>query len=159
MENRTIITEQDQATITEQDQATVRLRELFAVMLERSAGDFLRLMCEAGLTMPQMVTLHALRRSGALTISAISGKLDLSLAATSHLVDRMVQQQLVERSEDASDRRQKRVAITPAGLALLGRLSSVRLAKAARVIEPLAPELRAQLAEVLAEVLEQIRQD
>lgn len=149
----------DQTITTEQDQATVLLRELFAVMLERSAGDFLRLMCEAGLTMPQMVTLHALRRAGALTISAISEKLDLSLAATSHLVDRMVQQQLVERSEDASDRRQKRVAITPAGLALLGRLSSVRMAKAARVIEPLAPELRAQLAEVLVEVLEQIRQD
>lgn len=149
----------DRTVPTEHDAATELLRELFSVMLERSAGDLLRLMCEAGLTMPQMVTLHVLRRSGALTISAISEKLDLSLAATSHLVDRMVQQQLVERSEDASDRRQKRVAITPAGLALLDRLSSVRMAKAARVIEPLAPELRAQLAEVLAEVLEHIRQD
>ncbi|HNP73313.1 MAG TPA: MarR family transcriptional regulator [Kouleothrix sp.] len=141
------------------ERTTQLLRELFSQILQRSAGQMLRVMSEVGLSMPQMVALHMLRNCGPYTISALAEKLSLSLAATSHLVDRMVQQGLVARTEDAADRRQKQVAIAPAGTALLERLVEARLAETSQVISLLAPELRQQLEIVLAQALGQIKRE
>jgi len=149
----------DQTNIIEStEQTTQLLRELYRIMLQRSAGEMRKVMCEANLSMPQMVALHMLHNYGSFTISALADKLSLSLAATSHLVDRMVQQQLVERTEDALDRRQKQVAIAPGGLALLDRLLEARIGESAYLLGKLPPELRQQLDAVLAQVIEQLKQ-
>jgi DNA-binding MarR family transcriptional regulator len=140
------------------ERATVLLRELYSIILRRSAGEMMQVMCAAGLSMPQMFTLHLLHKYGSFTISSLADKLSLSLAATSHLVERMVQQQLIERKEDALDRRQKRLAITPDGLALLDRLLEARMRESGDLLTELPPELREQLEFVLAQVVEQLKQ-
>jgi DNA-binding MarR family transcriptional regulator len=71
----------------------------------------------------------------------------------------MVQQRLVERNEDAQDRRQKQVVISAAGLALLEQLVEARLAKIGPITAALPPELRAQLDQLLDQVLEVLRQE
>jgi MarR family transcriptional regulator, organic hydroperoxide resistance regulator len=134
------------------------LRELMCLVIQRSAGEMMRIMAAEGLSMPQMVSLHMLRDCGPLSISAIAEKLSLSLAATSHLVDRMVQHDLVLRSEDTTDRRQKRVAIAPSGKALLERLVQARLREATQIMAGLPPELHEQLDQVLEQVVGQLRQ-
>ena len=134
------------------------LRELMCLVIQRSAGEMMRIMAAEGLSMPQMVSLHILRDCGPLSISAIAEKLSLSLAATSHLVDRMVQHDLVLRSEDTTDRRQKRVAIAPSGKALLERLVQARLREATQIMAGLPPELHEQLEQVLEQVVGQLRQ-
>jgi DNA-binding MarR family transcriptional regulator len=112
-----------------------------------------------GLSMPQMVTLHILRDRGPQTISAIADKLDLSLAATSHLVERMVQQRLVIRSEDAVDRRQKRVSIDDGGRAVLDRLIEARFREASQMMAALPTELRGQLAVALEQAVVQLKEE
>lgn len=148
----------DRSDSTPASTAALLLRELFRLIMEQSAGALLRVMAEAGLSMPQLVSLHLLRGCGPHTISALAEKLDLSLAATSHLVERLVQLGFVVRSEDRHDRRQKQVAITPAGLALLERLLEARLAKAGQAAAALSPELQSQLVAVLGQLLEQLRE-
>jgi len=149
----------DQTNTIESTERTLQLlRELYSIMMQHSAGEMRKVMCEAGLSMPQMVALHMLRNYGSFTISALADKLSLSLAATSHLVDRMVQQQLVERKEDALDRRQKQVALAPGGLALLDRLLEARIRESAYLLIALPPELRQQLDSVLTQVVEQLKQ-
>jgi len=145
-------------TIESTERTTQLLRELYWIFLQRSAGEMRKVMCEASLSMPQMVALHMLHKQGSFTISALADKLSLSLAATSHLVDRMVQQQLIERKEDALDRRQKQVAIAPGGLALLDRLLEARIRESAYLLVGLSPELRQQLDSVLTQVVEQLKQ-
>jgi MarR family transcriptional regulator, organic hydroperoxide resistance regulator len=145
-------------TIESTERTTQLLRDLYSIFLQRSAGEMRKVMCEANLSMPQMVALHMLRNWGSFTISALADKLNLSLAATSHLVDRMVQQQLGERKEDALDRRQKQVAIAPSGLALLDRLLEARIRESANLLVELPPELRGQLEAVLAQVVGQLKQ-
>ena len=139
------------------ERATDLLRELYSIILRRSAGEMMKVMCSAGLSMPQMFTLHLLNKSGSITISALAEKLSLSLAATSHLVERMVQQQLIERKEDTLDRRQKRLAITPDGLALLDRLLEARMREGSHLLTELPPELREQLEIVLGQVVERLK--
>lgn len=134
------------------------IRELMSLVIRRSACEMLATMSEAGLSMPQMVALSMLSHHGPHSISALAAKLNLSLAATSHLVDRMVRQELVLRHEDADDRRHKRVAITAAGQALLERLVQARSRELAQSLAGLPPELRAQLEAVLGEVVARLKE-
>jgi DNA-binding MarR family transcriptional regulator len=147
------------AEISAAERISKLLRELMSMIIQRSAGEMMCVMSEMGLSMPQMVTLHILRDRGPQTISAIADKLDLSLAATSHLVERMVQQRLVIRSEDAVDRRQKRVSIDDGGRAVLDRLIEARFREASQMMAALPTELRGQLAVALEQAVVQLKEE
>lgn len=135
----------------------ILLKELMSIVVQRSSGEMLAVMNEAGLSLPQMVTLQKLERSGAHSISAIAEALNLSLAATSHLVDRMVNHGLVVRSEDANDRRHKSVVISPAGKVLLDRLVAARVHDIDQAIAVLPSELRSDLQFALTHIVDTLR--
>jgi DNA-binding MarR family transcriptional regulator len=138
---------------------TALLIETFSLFHQRAAGDALAVMNDVGLTMPQIVTLFALRRLGPHSVCHIADRLNLSRAATSHLVDRLVQEALVERQEDAGDRRQKRVSIGPRGVALLERLDRARSSEFSELMRKLSPDLQRALCEVLKKMIAELRQD
>lgn len=131
--------------------------DLMGLVHRRSAGSTLALMNEAGLTMAQMVALYLLDFLGAQSVTAIASFLNLSPAATSHLVDRLVGSGFVGRTEDQVDRRQKRIAITRAGQALSARVHQERAREFASALALLSPELQRQFAHVLARVVEELR--
>lgn len=133
------------------------VNELLSHVHRRSAGDSLAIMTEAGLTMPQLVTLHMLAHAGARTVGTIAGCLRLSAPATSQLVNRLVRARLVVRSEDPEDRRQKRLAITPGGRGLVERINSERTREVSVVLARLTPALRRQFAEVLERVVDELK--
>jgi DNA-binding MarR family transcriptional regulator len=70
---------------------------------------------ESGLSMTQMHVLFHLHHSETCGVSDIGEFLDISNAAASQLVDRLVQCNLVTRNEDPSDRRVKQLALTGEG--------------------------------------------
>lgn len=76
-------------------------------------------MKQDGLSMPQIYTLLYLYHEGEVRISDIGVLMDVGKAAASQLVDRLVQQGLVERVEDESDRRAKKIRLLPKSLALI----------------------------------------
>ncbi len=85
------------------------------VFLHRSMRDFARFMKDAGLTMPQINTLMRLYYQGACGISDIGSQLGVTNAAASQMVERLVQQGLIERAEHPDDRRAKQLTLTPKG--------------------------------------------
>jgi DNA-binding MarR family transcriptional regulator len=131
--------------------------ELMGLVHRRSAGSTLALMNEAGLTMAQMVALYVLDHTGPQSVTAIASFLKLSPAATSHLVDRLVGEGFVGRTEDQTDRRQKRVAITAAGRTLAARVHQERAREFASALALVTPELQRQFARVIGRVVEQLR--
>jgi DNA-binding MarR family transcriptional regulator len=132
------------------------VNELMSHIHRRFAGDSLAIMADAGLTMPQLVTLHMLAHTGGRSVGAIAGCLHLSPPATSHLVDRLVRAKLIVRTEDPDDRRQKRLAITDAGRQLVENLNNERSREVSVVLARLTPALRRQFAEVLERVVEEL---
>jgi len=132
--------------------------DLMGLVHRRSAGSTLALMNQAGLTMAQMVTLYILDHAGPQSVTAIASFLNLSPAATSHLVERLVVGGFVGRTEDQSDRRQKRVAITAAGRALAVRVHTERVREFESALALVSPELQRQFARVLGRVVEELRQ-
>lgn len=121
------------------------LPELLALLHSTIAGDSLAIMQESDITMPQLVAMHVLRFRGATSVSDLASATRLSLSATSHLVDRLVERTLVLRAEDPLDRRQKRVELSEQGAALLRRLSEARTRELTSGMEAIHPDLQAQL--------------
>jgi hypothetical protein len=69
---------------------------------------------------------------------------------------RLVQSGLCERSDDPGDRRQKRVRLTDEGRDVVKRLLKSRMADTHASIEPLSPEARRRLSEVLLMIVDEL---
>lgn len=132
------------------------LNEMNWAIQRHSAGETLRVMHEAGLTLPQMVVLHVLHHAGPSPVTRLTDATHLSASATSHLVDRLVERGFVDRAEDPEDRRQKRVAITPAGLALLEDLARLRVDELDQALSSLDPLLLDALVTVFEATIHQL---
>src|SRR5437868_249482 len=77
---------------------------------------------EIDLTIAQLRTLLVLAEEGPLVIGQIAQRLGVGLSTGGHLVDRLVQAGLAERTEDAEDRRRTLAQLTPKGEDLYARL-------------------------------------
>ncbi|RRR98666.1 MarR family winged helix-turn-helix transcriptional regulator [Glycomyces terrestris] len=127
--------------------------------LFRLAEDFDRRLrppfAAAGLGNGDFDVLAALRRSGEpYTLSAgdLSRTVLVTTGAITKRVDRLEAKGLVARSVTDEDARGRRIALTPAGLALTDELMGVHLANQARLLEPLSAAEREALAALLAKL-------
>lgn len=73
----------------------------------------------AELSMPQFRTLRILHRHPGMSLSGLAGKLDLTLASASKLIDVLVKHELVQRESSAADRRRIELQLTECGRATL----------------------------------------
>lgn len=135
------------------DARTHPLQRFMQLYVRRSIREMNALLRELQLSMPQMGTLHFLAAEGGHSVSAIAEHLDLSLGATSHLVDRLVQRDLVTRAEDAHDRRLKRVELAPDGVALVQDINRQAAVAFEELLEPLPSELRERFERAALDVL------
>ena len=88
-----------------------------------------------------------------LSVKQLAEQLGISLPAASRAIDPLVKRRLVNRQEDALDRRVKRVRLTARGEAAVGRLIATRLASAEAMLASFTPSEREKLAEALGEIL------
>jgi MarR family transcriptional regulator, organic hydroperoxide resistance regulator len=95
------------------------LREWMDVFMHRSMRSWHRFAKSTGVSMPQFSILMQLHHKGACGMSQISERFDISNAAASQLVDKLVQNEYVERAEDPTDRRAKVLQIAPKGKSLI----------------------------------------
>ena len=77
---------------------------------------------EIDLTIAQLRTLLVLAEEGPLVIGQIAQRMGVGLSTGGHLVDRLVQAGLAERTEDPEDRRRTLARLTPKGEDLYARL-------------------------------------
>ena len=100
----------------------------------------------------QLNALYRLYRFGPQTIAELARGVVLSQTAASRMVERLVQNGLVERNEVPTDRRQKLVELTEAGTERLEDLQAFTVQMYAGLLEPLPQDLRNRLAAVLADM-------
>jgi len=98
---------------------TNAFRQWNEIFMARSMQRFMAQARESGFSMPQIGALMRIHRQGPLPMSDISKEMGTTLAATSQLLDRLVQQGLITRTEDPNDRRVRNVALTDRGRELL----------------------------------------
>jgi len=101
------------------DRFTTLLHDWAEVFMRRSMHDMVKFSKNSGVSMPQLSTLMRLYHQGACGVSDIGSHLGVTNAAASQMIDRLVQQGLLERSEDPNDRRVKHIQVTPKGRRLV----------------------------------------
>jgi DNA-binding MarR family transcriptional regulator len=124
--------------------------------MRHMVDDMSQLVKEHGLSMPQFAALQYLHAEAPRSVSEIAEHLNLSLATTSHLVDRLVGKDLLLRDEDPGDRRQKRIAPAPAGRALVAETHARAAATLETLLEGVTPAKRAAVERALADVVAEL---
>jgi len=125
--------------------AQQRLQRLFAY--DRSDPLF-----NSHLTLTQIKILMLLARHGTVSGGELARMLGVGLAALSGMIDRLVAQDLVARTEDLRDRRVRRIGLTRVGSELIGGIFDAGMEKQRKLLSRLsADELRliAQATELL----------
>jgi DNA-binding MarR family transcriptional regulator len=100
-------------------QITQPMREWMDVFMHRSMRGWNQFAKSTGLSMPQFSILMQLHYKGTTGLSEISERFDISAAAASQLVEKLVQSGYLERAEDPNDRRAKNLRLTAAGAKLV----------------------------------------
>ena len=95
------------------------VREWSEVFMRRSMRDFFRFTKDTGLSNPQISTLMRLHYQGACGVSDIGAHLDVTNAAASQMIEKLVQSGLLERAEDHKDRRAKQITLSAKGRKLI----------------------------------------
>ncbi len=105
--------------MTESLQFPQSLREWMNTFVHRSMRDSAHFVKASEISMPQFFMLMHLHQREQCGISDLSEHMDTSTAAVSQLVDKLVQADLLLRTEDPNDRRAKKVELSPKGKALI----------------------------------------
>ena len=125
------------------------IRRWLDIAMHRSMRDRTHFAKAKGLSMTQFGLLMQLHYRGNCGVSDISERFEITNAAASQLVDKLVQSGLTERTEDPSDRRAKQLQLSAKGRALIDRGLSERY----RWVEQLVVELDAKDREKIASAL------
>ena len=135
--------------MTDSLELTETIRQGIDVITHRGFREHGRFVKAAGLSLPQfsiLMQLHFQRQSG---MSEICTRMNMSNAAASQLVEKLVQSELVERSEDPVDRRAKQLKLAAKGRELIDTGIEKRLLWVDKLIEALAPQEQEKVAEAM----------
>lgn len=100
-------------------QFTQALKSWSEIYMHRSMHDLVQFSRTANVSISQLGALMRLYHGQACGVSDLGDHLGISSAAASQMIERLVQQGLLARSEEPSDRRVKRITVTPAGRRLI----------------------------------------
>lgn len=101
---------------------------------------------ELRLGFTQLAALYVLADGSTTTIGELAETLGRSPSATSRLVDGLARRRLVERREEPEDRRQRSIALTQRGHAILRAVDRARADQFLRIVRPLPTPERALVA-------------
>lgn len=108
---------------------------------------------EIGLTMPQMVTLFAIRNAGMCRMSELAEITQQSAGTLTGIVDRLIEDNLVGRVRDLDDRRVVQVTLTTHGHERLARVERARHEDMERMLQHFSLAQLASLEDLLRQLL------
>jgi DNA-binding MarR family transcriptional regulator len=119
------------------------------VFMHRSMRGWSLFAKSTGLSMPQFSLLMQLHHKGACGMSEVSERFEITPAAASQLVDKLVQGGFIVREEDPSDRRAKFLNLTDKGRNLVQQGIEERYRWVDQIAKKLTVDERAQISEAL----------
>jgi DNA-binding MarR family transcriptional regulator len=133
--------------MTKSSQFSQSSRSWMDVFMHRSMRGWAQFAKSSGLSMPQFSIIMQLHHKGAFGMSHVSERFEITPAAASQLVDKLVQSGLVQREEDPNDRRAKLLNLTDKGRDLVQRGSQERYRWVDELAGKLSAEQRAKVSE------------
>ena len=126
------------------------LRQFMDLAMHHTIHERVHFAKAVGLSMPQLGVLMQLHYRGNCGVSDISDRFDITNAAASQMVDKLVQSQLIQREEDPQDRRAKLLNLTEKARELMQRNMEERYRWVGQLAKKLTPEERTKVVEALS---------
>jgi MarR family transcriptional regulator, organic hydroperoxide resistance regulator len=101
--------------MTKQTQFNQSLRAWMDIFMHRSMRGWWRYARSTGLSMPQFSIMMQMYHRGTFAMSEVSERFEITPAASSQLVDKLVHSGFIQRVEDQNDRRAKQLSLTDKG--------------------------------------------
>src|SRR5213593_3990686 len=130
-------------------QLTQTIRQFMDIAMHHSMRERSHFAKAIGLSIPQFGILMQLHYRGNCGISDIGDRFDITSAAASQLVDKLVQSGLIQREEDPHDRRAKLLNLTDKGRGLIQKGMDERYRWVNQVAGKLTTEERVKVIEAL----------
>jgi DNA-binding MarR family transcriptional regulator len=125
------------------------LRAWMDVFMHRSMRGFNHYAKSTGLSMPQFSILMQLHHKGPCGMSEVSNRFDITAAAASQLVEKLVHAGYLDRAEDPSDRRAKLLTLSAKGEELIQHGTEERYRWMDDITAKLSTEEQAKVVEAL----------
>lgn len=136
---------------------TQSIRAWMDVFMNRSMRSWHLFAKSTGLSMPQFSILMQLHHKGACGMSEVSEQFEITPAAASQLVDKLVQGGLIVREEDPNDRRARLLNLTDKGRQLIRQGIEERYRWVDELADKLTPEEKTKISEALLALTEAAR--
>ncbi len=136
--------------MTDKVQFSQIARRWMDMFMHRSMRGWSHFAKSTGLSMPQLSILMQLYYRGPCGMSEIGERLDVTAAAASQLVEKLVQNELIERVEDPHDRRAKKLSLSKKGTNLIEKGIQERYGWMDDLVENLDAADRTKVAEALS---------
>lgn len=105
--------------MTKDDPFLATMHQWIEISMRRSMRNFIHYARESGLSMSQFGVMFHLSRKRSSGVTDLGEHLGVTSAAASQLLERLVQQGLILRTEDPHDRRVKQIVLTDKGCQVL----------------------------------------
>ena len=144
--------------MTQTDPFLTALHGWIEIFMRRSTRNLIRYTRESGLSMSQVGALLHIHREGSSAVSHLGDGLGVTNAAASQMLDRLVGQDLITRSEDPHDRRVKQIVLTDKGRQLLTVGMRARLGWLDDLAEKLTEDEKRQVTAALEILIDKAHQ-
>jgi DNA-binding MarR family transcriptional regulator len=134
------------------------LKEWIEVSMQHSMRNFLRFARESGLSMSHLGAIFHIHQIGSCGVTEIGEHLGVTSAAASQMLDRLVQQGFVLRTEDPEDRRVKQIALTTQGQKILSEGIRAREIWLGELAETLSESEKETITSALSMLIAKVNQ-
>jgi DNA-binding MarR family transcriptional regulator len=140
------------------NQLVAVLSEWSAVYMQNSMRNFILYAKETGLSMSQIGALFRVFHRGNCGVSEIGQDMGITNAAASQMLERLVQQGLILRTEDPVDRRQKQIVLTEKGRQIMQESIQARQGWMEELARELSPAEQTQVTTALNILIKNARE-
>ncbi|MFM2310427.1 MAG: hypothetical protein RLY87_2549 [Chloroflexota bacterium] len=135
------------------------LAKFSGIVTMTGIGEILAVLQQHDISTPRFAVLKLLDAKDGATVSTIAYELGLTVGSTSQLIDRLEVDGLVQRVEDESDRRIRRIYLHDRGAYLIEQLKTLRRRQMEDLMSNLPHDLMVQLSTALTAVFPYITKE
>lgn len=137
------------------DKVTELMPAIMKELYRRETSKF----CSMQITIPQFVALEILSREGELRMTDLAGLINVTTAAMTGIVDRLVREGYVSRVTDAADRRTIKVRTTAKGKRVVRNACAERKRIIGKMFGAISQADREEYLRILIMIKERIRKE
>jgi len=135
-----------------------RLSEIMPALTREFARHQTEEFYKMKVTMPQFVVMEILHRNDEIKMTDLARSMNVSTAAMTGIIDRLVRERYVIRSSDPKDRRIINVGLTEKGCKILKKIISLRKQMLIKVFGIISQKEREDYLNILSHIRDHLRE-